>query len=250
MSESLPLVVVEGLTIRAPSRTLVEGVTFTVHSGRVTALVGPSGAGKSLTARAVMCVLDVDPGLAAGSLRYPAIDPHTDWYEGVRGAGMAAQKKLLARTRHLRGAYFTYSPQAASSALNPGRTIGRQLAMAIARRPEAPADLGAEIRRILQEVGLQPWAAGALPGELSGGMAQRAALAIAVAPKPKLVIADEPETGLDPVLRRAVVELLVKVCKQEGAGLLLISHHAETVRRIADDIIQLRGQDGETGGAV
>jgi len=248
MSE--PLVVMDGLTIRAPTRTLVEGVSFTVHGGRVTALVGPSGAGKSLTARAVMCVLDVDPGLVGGSLRYPALDPNVDWYEGVRGGGMSAQQRLLARTRHLRGAYFTYSPQAASSALNPGRTIGRQLTMAIARRQTPPDNLGAEIRRILQQVGLQPWAAGALPGELSGGMAQRAALAIAVAPKPRLVIADEPETGLDPVLRRAVVELLVQVCKDEGAGLLLISHHKDTVKRIADDVIQLRGQHGETGGTA
>jgi ABC-type glutathione transport system ATPase component len=72
-------------------------------------------------------------------------------------------------------------------------------------------------------------------------MAQRAALAIAVAPKPKLVIADEPETGLDPVLRRTVVELLVNVCKEHGAGLLLISHHEDTVRRIADDVVRLPG---------
>ena len=92
------------------------------------------------------------------------------------------------------------------------------LAMAISRRDTPPDNLGAEIRRILQQVGLQPRAAGALPGELSGGMAQRAALAIAVAPKPRLVIADEPETGLDPVLRRAVVELLVTVCKDEAQG--------------------------------
>lgn len=245
-----PLVEMDNLTIRAPSRTLVEGVSFQIHPGRVTALVGPSGAGKSLTARAAMCVLDVDPGLVAGSLRYPAVDPSTDWYEGVRGGGMRAQQRLLARTRHLRGAYFTYSPQAATSALNPGRTIGRQLVMAIARRDTPPDDLGAEVRRILAQVGLQPRASGALPGELSGGMAQRAALAIAVAPKPRLVIADEPETGLDPVLRRAVVELLVRVCRDEGAGLLLISHHKDTVRRIADDVIQLKGRDGETGGTA
>jgi ABC-type glutathione transport system ATPase component len=245
-----PLVVMDGLTIRAPTRTLVEGVSFTIHGGRVTALVGPSGAGKSLTARAGMCVLDVDPGLVGGSLRYPALDTDKDWFEGVRGGGMAAQNRLLARSRHLRGAYFTYSPQSATSALNPGRTIGRQLAMAIARRQTPPAELGAEIRRILQRVGLPPRTSGALPGELSGGMAQRAALAIAVAPKPRLVIADEPETGLDPVLRRAVVELLVEVCKDEGAGLLLISHHQETVKRIADDVIQLRGPDGETGGTA
>ena len=99
----------------------------------------------------------------------------------------------------------------------------------------------------LAGVGLAPDAAGALPGELSGGMCQRAALAIAVAPKPQLVVADEPETGLDPVLRRAVIELLVRVCREHGAGLLLISHNHETVDRIADTVVEL-GRTGDAGG--
>lgn len=239
----LPLVQLEGLAIQAPGRMLVEDVHVTVQPREVTALVGPSGAGKSLTARAVMCVLDVEPGLAAGSLRYPALDPDKDWYEGVVGQGLRAQQRLLEASRHLRGAWFTYSPQAASSALNPGRTIGRQIELAIARREEPPADLGAEIRQILDQVGLDPRVSASLPSELSGGMNQRAALAVAVAPRPKLVIADEPETGLDPVLRRAVVELLVSVCKDYGAGLLLISHHRDTVARIADHIVNLPGPD-------
>jgi ABC-type glutathione transport system ATPase component len=71
-------------------------------------------------------------------------------------------------------------------------------------------------------------------------MCQRAALAVAVAPQPELVIADEPETGLDPLLRRAVVELLVRVCTDHGAGLLLISHNHDTVDKIADTVITLR----------
>ena len=79
-----------------------------------------------------------------------------------------------------------------------------------------------------------------LLGELSGGMCQRAALAIAIAPNPQLVIADEPETGLDPVLRRAVIQLLVKVVRQNGAGLVLISHHEDTVERIADAVVRLK----------
>lgn len=241
MSE--PLVVLEDLAIRAPDRLLVEGVGLEAHPRRVTALVGPSGAGKSLTARASMCVLDVNPGLVRGTLRYPAVDGQTDWYEGVRGGGMRAQRALLKRSRKLRGAYFTYSPQAASSALNPSRTIGRQLQLAIGRRDTPPASLSAEIRRLLSAVGLQPRAAGALPGELSGGMCQRAALAVAIAPAPRLVIADEPETGLDPVLRRAIVELLVTVCKDEGAGLVLISHHEDTVERIADEVVRLPGPE-------
>ncbi|MFT4979784.1 MAG: peptide/nickel transport system ATP-binding protein, partial [Myxococcota bacterium] len=169
----------------------------------------------------------------------PAFDPSIDWFEGVRGGGVRAQRALLRRSRALRGAYFTYSPQSASSALNPGRTIGRQLQLAMARRAEPPTDSGAEIISLLAEVGLGPEVVTSLPGELSGGMCQRAALAIAVAPKPQLVIADEPETGLDPVLRRAVVELLVGVCRDHGAGLLLISHNHDTVDRIADTVVTL-----------
>ncbi|RME27745.1 MAG: ATP-binding cassette domain-containing protein [Deltaproteobacteria bacterium] len=244
-----PLVVVEGLSIRAPGRMLIEDVGLAVHPRRVTALVGPSGAGKSLTARACMAVLDVDPGIVAGSLRYPQLDRDRDWFADVVGKGMRAQRRLLRRTRHLRGAYVTYSPQAASSALNPGRTVGRQLQLAVRRRQEPPASEGRAIAELLDEVGLSPDTAAALPGELSGGMAQRAALAIAIAPLPRMVIADEPETGLDPVLRRAVIELLVEVTRSHGAGLLLISHHESTVDRIADEVVRLPGAPAARGAA-
>lgn len=233
------LIELRDLAIRTPERWLVNGVDMTVLPRRVTALVGPSGAGKSLTARASMGVLDVTPGLVRGTLRYPAMDEKRDWYEGIRDKGMAAQQLLLEQTRALRGSYFTYAPQSASSALNPGRTVGRQLELAIARRDAPPADVGAAILSVLEEVGLGREVVSALPRALSGGMAQRAALAVAIAPQPELVIADEPETGLDPVLRRSVVELLVRVCKDQGAGLLLISHHEDTVERIADDVVRL-----------
>ena len=233
------LIELRDLAIRTDERMLVEGVNMTVQPSRVTALIGPSGSGKSLTARSSMGCIDVVPGLVAGELRYPAIDPDKDWYAGLHGGGPAAQASLLQATRHLRGSYFTYSPQAASSALNPGRTIGRQLELAIARRDEQPASVYDEICTILRDVGLTEDVVTALPDALSGGMAQRAALAIAVAPKPRLVVADEPETGLDPVLRRTVVELLVDVCKVHGAGLLLISHHEDTVDRMADDVVRL-----------
>lgn len=229
-----------GLAIRAPDRLLVEGIDVDVYAGEVTALCGPSGAGKSLTARACMGVLDVAPGLTAGSLRFPALSPK-DWFAGVVGKGASAQKQLLRDTESLRGGYLSYSPQAASSALNPGRTIGRQMEMAVARREQAvpAADLGAVIRALLDEVGLAPYVAGSLPGELSGGMCQRAALAIAMASEPRVLIADEPETGLDPVLRRQVVELLLTVGKAHDCGILLISHHEDTVERIADHVIRL-----------
>ncbi len=239
------------LAIRAPGRLLVEGIAISVQAGEVTALCGPSGAGKSLSARAAMGVLDVLPGLAAGTLRYPGFSGDRDWFAGAVGAGERGQRTVLEATRALRGGYLSYSPQAASSALNPGRTIGRQLDLAIDRRAEpVPAEARPRLmRELLDEVGLAPWVAGSVPGELSGGMCQRAALAVAIAPAPRILIADEPETGLDPVLRRQVVELLLQVGRARGCGILLISHHEDTVERIADRVIRLTPLHGAQGAA-
>lgn len=234
------LLQLRGLTIKTPARTLVSGVDLDVVQGQITALMGPSGSGKSLTARACMGVIEVDPGLQAGSLVLPELGPQ-DWFADTRGQGMRAQRRLARKTRSLRGAYVTYAPQAASSALNPGRTVGRQLQLAIARRDTPPPSVPQEIRRILDAVGLPAGASSALAGELSGGMAQRAALAVAVAPAPKVMIADEPETGLDPVLTRQIIELMIQVARHEGCGMLLISHHQETVDRVADQVVHLSG---------
>lgn len=233
------LLELKGLSIRTHKRVLVEGVEVSVHAGEVTALVGPSGAGKSLTARCAMGLVNVVPGLFGGSLRFPGTGDDRDWYEPHLNGGASAMRRLARETATLRGSYFTYSPQVAASALNPGRTIGRQMKLAMDRREHPPQDMGPEIAELLDEVGLAPRTAAALPGELSGGQCQRAALAIAIAPLPRVVVADEPETGLDPVLRRGIIELLVSVCQNHGCGLLLISHHEDTVERLADTVVRL-----------
>lgn len=232
------LLVMEDLCIRTYERALVEGVGFEVRSGKVTAIVGNSGSGKSLSARAAMGVLDVDPGLTRGILSYPGIS-NANIFAGVHNMGMSAQRALMRRTAKYRGGYVTYSPQSASSALNPGRTIGAQLRLAIERREKKPNSLRDAVSEVLEEVGLPPRASAALPRELSGGMAQRAALAIAIAPQPSIMIADEPETGLDPVLRRVVTELMLQVAADHGVALMLISHNMDTVKRIADDVVRI-----------
>ena len=235
---SATVLVLEDLCIVGPERVLVDHVSLTVQRGRITAVMGPSGSGKSLTARACMGVVDVVPGLKRGVLRYPDRAPD-DLFADVRGQGWWAHRRLLRRTATTRGSYITYAAQAASSALNPGRTVGHQLALALKRRAEAPRDVGMTVVRLLEEVGLPAQAGRALPSELSGGMAQRAALAVAIAPEPRVLIADEPETGLDPVLRRAVTERLLEVAEQHGVGLLLISHNEDIVERIAHDVVRL-----------
>jgi len=230
-----------GLTVVAGGRTLVRGVDLEVVAGRVTALAGPSGAGKSVTARACLGVVEVEPGVTEGSLRFPPLGDQ-DWLAPPRAAG-----ELRARFAPLRGSYLAYAPQSAASALNPGRTIGRQLELAVGRRAPAPdrAQVVALVRDGLAEVGLPEEAARALPGELSGGQCQRAALAVAVAAAPRVLFADEPETGLDPVLRRQVVELLVEVGRRHACGIVLITHHADTVARVADDVVRLVPIDPE-----
>lgn len=230
------LLVLEDLCIRTHDRPLVDGVGIEVRSGRVTAVVGASGSGKSLSARAAMGIIDVDPGLVRGVLKYPAVSDR-NIFEGVHNGGLAAQRRLVHQTAKYRGGYVTYSPQSASSALNPGRTIGAQLEIAIRRRDVRPNSVATAIREVLEEVGLPLRASAALPGELSGGMAQRAALALAIAPQPRIMIADEPETGLDPVLRRVVTELMLQVASDHNVALMLISHNMDTVRRIADDVV-------------
>ncbi len=236
------------LSVRAPDRVLVEAVDITVFGGQVTALCGPSGAGKSLTARACMGVVDVLPGLAGGSLHFPERGEQ-DWFAGVAADGARGHVRLARDTAALRGGYISYSPQAASSALNPGRTVGRQMEISVARRATPPKDLGATLRDLLHEVGLPGRAAASLPGELSGGQCQRAALAVAMASDPRVLIADEPETGLDPVLRRQIVELLLAVGKAHGCGILLISHHEDTVERIAEHVVRLEAPRGSKGAA-
>lgn len=233
------LLQLRGLAVRTQQRVLVRGIDVDVEAGRVTALVGPSGAGKSLTARCAMGLIDVVPGLCGGTLKLPGTGDDRDWYGPHVDGGAAGMKRLARETAPLRGSYFTYSPQVAASALNPGRTIGRQMQLAMGRRDQPPADMGGEIGELLGEVGLEPRTAAAMPGELSGGQCQRAALAIAIAPLPRIVVADEPETGLDPVLRRGIIELLVSVSQSHGCGLLLISHHEDTVGRMADVVVRL-----------
>lgn len=232
------LLELRGLTVRGPHRALVEDVDVIVRAGEVTALCGPSGAGKSLTARVCLGVVDVLPGVTAGSLRLPEVGLH-DWLAPHLGGGERAWRTLHAATRPLRGSYLSYAPQAASSALNPARTIGRQMELALSRARAPVADPAARVRGLLDEVGLPASAARALPGELSGGQNQRAAVAVAMACAPRVLVADEPETGLDPLLRRQVVELLVTVARAHGCGLLLISHHEDTVSRFADHVVRL-----------
>lgn len=224
-----------GLKVHAHHGPLVDGVDLDVHAGEVTALVGPSGSGKTVTARACLGVVDARPGIVRGALRLGAW-PGEDVFAGVIGGGAGAMLALDQRLRPLRGRWIAYTPQGAASALNPGRTIGAQLARAARGAEPAP-----NLAELLRAVDLDPGVGRALPGELSGGQNQRAALAIALAASPRVLVADEPETGLDPLLRRRVVEVLVRASERRGVGVLLVTHYEDTVSRVAARVVRLSG---------
>lgn len=228
-----PVLELRGLRVESEGGVLVDGVDLEVRGGEVTGLVGPSGAGKTLTARACLGVVDARPGVTRGSLRLGA-RPDRDWFAGVSGRGARGMAELEARLRPLRGGWITYAPQGAASALNPARTIGAQLVRS-SRRSGSPPELGA----LLRAVGLEAAVTRALPGELSGGQCQRAALAIALASAPRVLVADEPETGLDPLLRRRVVEVLAEAAGARGVGVLLVTHYEDSVARVARRVVRL-----------
>ncbi|MEU5220461.1 ABC transporter ATP-binding protein [Streptomyces sp. NPDC020807] len=196
-------------------------MSFEVGSGEVFALVGESGAGKTLTARAVL-------GLAPrGAVVTGRVLLH--------GAPVAPGDL---------GRRLAWVPQDAMSALSPVHRVDTQLALAVrsvAPRPHRPGRHEARdvARRALAEVGLPEEAVSAYPHALSGGMRQRAVIAMALVNGARLVVADEPTTALDPARREQVLGLLRERCAAAGAGLLLVSHDLEAVRRHADRVAVL-----------
>ena len=233
------LLEVEGLTVamRGAAEPLVDGVGFRLERGRTLSLVGESGCGKSLTALALMGLLP-DPPLrrTGGAARF-------------RGRDLFAMPP--AERRALRGGAMAMIFQEPMTSLNPALTVGRQIAEAVrAHSGATAAEARARAHEMLRRVRI-PAPERRLdehPHALSGGMRQRAMIAMALANDPALVIADEPTTALDVTVQAQVLELLRELGRETGAALVLITHDLGVVAQMADDVaVMYAGRIVEAG---
>lgn len=213
----------------------VRGVSFTVDRGETVALVGESGSGKSVTALSTVSLLG-DSAIVEGSVTY----------DGRQMIG--ADEVLL---RKVRGNDISFVFQEPMTSLNPLHTIEKQLAESLALHQGLTGDAArARIIELLERVGIRDPEArlGAYPHQLSGGQRQRVMIAMALANKPDILIADEPTTALDVTIQAQILDLLAELKAQENMGLLFITHDLGIVRRIADRVCVMKdGEIVETG---
>ena len=226
---SQPVLELEQLRLRYPGseRWTLDGLDLTLHAGETVALVGSSGCGKSTVARAVMQLLP--PGtLCEGRLSLTGDDPRT------------LDRRAL---RQLRGKAAGLVFQDPMTRMNPLMTVGGHLLDTLkAHRPEAGDPWRRErAKTLLERVGIGAQRFRAYPHELSGGMRQRLAIALAIALEPPLLIADEPTTSLDVAVAGQVMAELSALCSELGSALLLISHDLAMAARWCDRMAMLDG---------
>lgn len=208
----------------------VKGVSFHLERGETVALVGESGSGKSVSALATVSLLG-DSAEVTGSVTY----------DGQQMIG--ADDTLL---RKVRGNDISFIFQEPMTSLNPLHTIEKQLAESLALHQGLVGTAArARVLELMDKVGINDAESrlGAYPHQLSGGQRQRVMIAMALANKPDVLIADEPTTALDVTIQAQILELLKDLKKSEGMGLLFITHDLGIVRRIADRVCVM--QQGE-----
>ena len=235
----MALLQVENLTVSfrqdGRSTPAVRGVSFTVDRGETVALVGESGSGKSVTALSTVSLLG-DSAEVAGSITYDG--------QQMIGADAALLHKV-------RGNDISFIFQEPMTSLNPLHTIEKQLTESLAlHQGLAGAAARARILELLHKVGIRDPESRleAYPHQLSGGQRQRVMIAMALANKPDILIADEPTTALDVTIQAQILELLAELKATEDMGLLFITHDLGIVRRIADRVCVMKdGEIVETG---
>jgi oligopeptide transport system ATP-binding protein len=238
----MPLLEIRNLQIefgRGPNALrAVDGVSLSLEPGNTLCLVGESGSGKSVTALSIARLLASPPAFYSGG--------------GILLEGRNVLQMKATELRRIRGGLVSYVFQEPGASLNPVFRVGNQIKESLKlHRPEAATD--AEVVRLLKLVGIPApeTRIRSYPHEMSGGMQQRVMIAMALAPQPKLLVADEPTTALDVTIQAQIIELLGRLRQQLGMAVLLITHNLGIVGDIADHVaVMYAGQIVETAPAL
>jgi peptide/nickel transport system ATP-binding protein len=221
------LLEVEGLTVRFGEQTVVDDVSFTIDHGQRLAIIGESGSGKTLTALALIG-LTPESATVSGSVRF----------DGIELVGRRERD-----VKELRGEQIAMVFQNPLTALNPLMRIGRQVAEPLRRHHGlTKAAAAAAAITLCERVGLPDpeRIVRAYPHQLSGGQRQRVGIAMALACRPALLIADEPTTALDVTVQAGVLALLAQLIAEEDTALLFITHDVALVPTVADELLVMR----------
>jgi glutathione transport system ATP-binding protein len=231
------LLSVEGLSVEFGDSRVVDDLSFTVQPGRTVAVVGESGSGKSVTSLSTMRLADMmGAKFAGGRILF-----------GEKDLLKVSQREM----RSIRGKEIAMIFQEPMTSLNPVFTIGDQICevLMLHERMDKASAL-AEARRLLDMVRLPDSAAllGRYPHQLSGGMRQRVMIAMALACRPKLLIADEPTTALDVTIQAQILNIMRDLQKTLGMGMIFITHDMGVVAEMADEVVVMwKGKKVEEG---
>ena len=230
-----PVLSVQGLTVEFPAGPAVQELSLNVYPGELVALVGESGCGKTQTALSVLGLQSETAKITAGSVLF----------QGKSLLDLTEEQK-----NELRGQELAMIFQEPMTALNPVMKVGRQIAEAAIVHGCPKKEAKARALAMMEEVGLPDVRRlyEEYPHRLSGGMRQRATIAMALINRPALLLADEPTTALDVTTQAQILELLKKLNRELQTAVLLISHDLEVIRRLCSRVfIMYAGRVVESG---
>jgi oligopeptide/dipeptide ABC transporter ATP-binding protein len=223
---------VRGLTVEfhgadGPPMRAVDGVGFTLGRGEALGVVGESGCGKTTAMLAMLRLLPPAGRIVAGEVR-------------VDGVDLLALSREELRQRRWDDLAIVF--QGAMNALNPVRTVGEQIREAIiAHKPVTRQEADARVGQLLDMVGIPAERAAQYPHQYSGGMRQRAMIAMALACEPELLIADEPTTALDVIIQAQILELLDRLRRELELGLIVVTHDLAVVAETCQSVLVMYG---------
>ncbi|AJD52682.1 glutathione transport system ATP-binding protein [Thalassospira xiamenensis M-5 = DSM 17429] len=238
---SVPILSVEDLSVEFGDSRVIENLSFAVKPGRTLAIVGESGSGKSVTSMSIMRLADMmGASYASGRIRFTSKDRDEDL--------LALSQKQM---RRIRGKDIAMIFQEPMTSLNPVFTIGDQIAESLMlHEGMSKPDALVESKRLLDMVRLPDAQEllGRYPHQLSGGMRQRVMIAMALACRPKVLIADEPTTALDVTIQAQILTIIRDLQQELGMAVIFITHDMGVVAEVADDVVVMwKGKKVEEG---